>query len=39
MIYQHLNKKTKIFPLATIRVAQICNKFDHVCTANFYATF
>ena len=39
MIYQHLNKRTKILPSATSHITHLCNKFNHVCTANFYATF
>ena len=39
IIYQHLNKRTKILPLATVQVAHLCNQFNHVCTANIYATF
>ena len=39
MIYQHLNKRTKILPLATTQIARLCNQFDHVYTANFYVAF
>ena len=39
IIYQHLNKRTKMLPLATSQKAHLCNKFNHVCTANFYVTF
>ena len=35
IIYQHLNKRTKILPLATSQIAHLCNQFNHVCTANF----
>ena len=38
MIYQHVNKRTKILPLATYHIAHLCNQFNHVCTTNFYAT-
>ena len=33
MIYQHLNKRTKILPLATSHIAHSCNLFNHACTA------
>ena len=36
MIYQHVNKRTKILPLTTFLIARLCNQFDHVCTAYFY---
>ena len=39
MIYQHVNKKAKILPLATFHIAHLCKQFNQVCTANFYATF
>ena len=39
IIYQHLIKRTKILPLATSQITHLCNQFNHVCTANFYATF
>ena len=39
MIYQHLNKRTKILPLTTSQIAHLCNQFNHVSTANFYASF
>ena len=39
VIYQHLNKRTKILPLGTFQVAHLCNQFNHVCTANIYTTF
>ena len=39
IIYQHLNKRTKILPLTTSQIAHLCNQFNHVSTANFYATF
>ena len=35
IIYQHLNKRTKILPLATSQIAHLCNQVNHVCTANF----
>ena len=35
IIYQHLNKRTKILPLATSQIAHLCNQFNHVRTANF----
>ena len=35
VIYQHLNKRTKILPLATFQMAHLWNQFNHVCTANF----
>ena len=35
IIYQHLNKRTNILPLATSQIAHLCNQFNHVCTANF----
>ena len=35
VIYQHLNKRTKILPLATFQIAHLWNQFNHVCTANF----
>ena len=38
MIYQHVNQRTKILPLATSLIAHLCNQLNHVCTANFYAT-
>ena len=34
MIYQHVNKRTKILPLATSHIAHLCNQFINVCTAN-----
>ena len=34
-IYQHLNKRTNILPLATSQIAHLCHQFNHVCTANF----
>ena len=39
MIYQHVNKKTKILQLATTHIAHLCNQFNHIFSANFYATF
>ena len=39
VIYQHLNKRTKILPLATFQGAHLCNQFNHVCTADIYTTF
>ena len=39
MIYQHVNKRAKILPLATSRIAHLCEQFNQVCTTNFYATF
>ena len=39
MIYQHLNKRTKILPLTTSQIAHLCNQFNYVSTANFYASF
>ena len=35
IIYQHLNKRTKILPSATTQIAHLCNQFNHVYTANF----
>ena len=35
IIYQHLNKRTNILPLATSQIANLCHQFNHVCTANF----
>ena len=39
IIYQHLNKRTKILPLTTSQIAHLCNQFNHVSNANFHATF
>ena len=39
MIYQHVNKRAKILPLATFHIAHLCKQFNQVCTINFYATF
>ena len=39
MIYQHVNKRAKILPLATFHIAHLCKQFNQVCTTNFYATF
>ena len=39
IIFQHLNKRTKISPLATSQTAHLCNQFNDVYNANFYATF
>ena len=39
MIYRHVNKRTKILPIATFRIAHLCNQFNHVRPANFHATF
>ena len=39
IIYQHLNKRTNILPLASSQIAHLCHQFNHVCTANFNATF
>ena len=39
IIYQHLNKRTTILPFATSQIAHLWNQFNHVCTANFKATF
>ena len=35
IIYQHLNKRRNILPLATSQVAHLFHQFNHVCTANF----
>ena len=35
IIYQHLNKRTNILPLATSQIAHLCHQFNLVCTANF----
>ena len=35
IIYQHLNKRTKVLPLATSQIVHLCNQFNNVCTANF----
>ena len=34
IIYQHLNKRTNILPLATSQIAHLCHQFNHVCIAN-----
>ena len=39
IIYQHLNTRIKILPLATSQIARLCNQFNHVSTANFNAKF
>ena len=39
IIYQHVNKRTKILPLATSQITHLCNNFNHVYTAIFYASF
>ena len=39
VIYQHLNKRTKILSLATFQIAHLWNQFNHVCIASFKATF
>ena len=33
IIYQHLNKKTKILSLATSQIAHLCKQFNRVCPA------
>ena len=38
MIYQHVNKRAKILPLANFHIAHLCKQFSQVCTTNFYAT-
>ena len=35
IIYQHLNTRTKILPLATSRLAYLYNYFNHAYTVNF----
>ena len=35
MIYQHLNKRSNILPLATSQIARLCIQFNHVYTASF----
>ena len=35
IIYQHLNKRTAMLPLATSQIAHLCHQFNHVCTDNF----
>ena len=35
IIYQHLNKRTNILPLATSQIAHLCHQFNLVCPANF----
>ena len=32
MIYQHVNERTKILPLATSLIVHLCNQFNHVST-------
>ena len=39
MIYQHVNKRAKVLPIATFHIAHLCKQFNEVCTTNFYATF
>ena len=39
MSYRHVNKRTKILPIVTFRIAHLCNQFNHVRPANFHATF
>ena len=39
MIYQQLNMRTKILPIAISHIAHLCQQFNHACPANFYATF
>ena len=39
MIYQHVNKRAKILPLATFHTAHLCKQFNQICITNFYATF
>ena len=39
MIYQHVNKRAKILPLATSLIGHLCKQFNQVLTTNFYATF
>ena len=39
MIYQHVNKRAKILPLATFHIAHLCKQFNQVCITNFYATY
>ena len=38
VLYQHLNYRTKILPLATSQIAHSCNQLNHVCSDDFYAT-
>ena len=39
MIYQHVNKRTEILPLATSHVAHLYNRLNHVFALDsFYAT-
>ena len=35
IIYQYLNKRTKILPFTTSQIAYLCNQFNHARTANF----
>ena len=39
IIYQHLKTIIQILPLSTSQIAHLCNQFNHVCFANFNATF
>ena len=39
IIYQHVNKRAKILPLATFHIAHLCEQFNQVCSINFYAIF
>ena len=39
MIYQHVNKITKILPLTIFHITHLCNQFNHVYTANFLPRF
>ena len=39
MIYQPVNKRTEILPLAISHIAYLYNQFNHVGTDNSYATF
>ena len=39
MIYQHVNNRAKILPLATFHIAHLCKQFNQVCITIFYATF
>ena len=34
IIYQHLNKRTNILPLATSQIAHLCHQFNYVCPQN-----
>ena len=41
MIYQHVNKRAKILPLATFHIVHLCKQFNQTVAniTNFYATF